>query len=229
MRSMGMFNLAALVASAMVLAIAAVLMPDKSWSNAAITSVVIFALSVGFAFYAPSVVAKKQCGIDAARMASLGPLGVVTGLMLLLTAGAFVFAILGMDKLAWAMDIFAIGSFIISALMLRAASDVIDSVAAQYSAPSKHIGWQGEIQGLCSIASDTKSKAALEQLAEKFRYAASDVPGGTPQDSSIDSEVSAISEQLSADSAANVQGRISKIETLIAQRDVFLRLARNKA
>lgn len=229
MRSIGMFNLAALAASVMVLTIAAVLVPDKSWSNAAITSGVIFALSVGFIFYAPSMLVKSQSGSDAAQMASLGPLGVVTGWTLLLTAGAFVLAILGMDKLAWTLDIFAIGSFIISGLMLRAATNVIGNVATQYSAPSRHIGWQGEVQGSCSIASDAKSKASLEQLAEKLRYAASDVTGGTPQDSSIDSEVSAISDQLSADSAANVQSQISKIEILIAQRDVFLRSARNKA
>ena len=229
MRSMGFFNLAALVASLMVLAIAAVLVPDMSWSDAAITSVVSFALAVGFVFYAPSVVAKRQGGNDAVQMASIGPLSILSGGMLLLTAGAFVFAIYGMEKLAWALDIFAIGSFIISLLMLRAAGDVIGNVAAQYAAPSKHIGWQGEIQGLCSIASDTKSKAALELLAEKFRYAASDVPGGQPQDSLIAGAMQEISDQLSADSAADVQSQISNIVMLIAQRDVFLRSARSKA
>lgn len=229
MRSMGLFNLAALVASVMVLAIAVVLVPDKSWSNAAITSVVIFALAVGFIFYAPLMLVKSQSGSDAVQMASLGPIGVVTGLTLLLTASAFVLAILGMDKLAWAMDIFAIGSFIISWLMLRAAADIVGNVAAKYSVPSKHVGWQSEVQGLRSIASDAKSKVSLEQLAEKLRYAASDVPGGSPQDSSIDSEVHGISDQLGEDSAANIQSQISKIEILIAQRDVFLRSARNKA
>ncbi|MBI5626712.1 MAG: hypothetical protein HY935_05875, partial [Nitrosomonadales bacterium] len=229
MRSMGMFNLAALVASAMVLTIAAVLVPDKSWSNVAITSVMFFALSVGFIFYVPSMLVKNQSGSDAAQMASLGPLGVITGWTLLLTAGAFVLALFGMDKLAWALDIFAVGTFIISGLMLRAATDVISNVTSQYSGPSKHIRWQGEVQGLSSIASDSKSKTSLEQLAEKLRYAASDVPGGSPQDSSINSEVLGISDQLSVNSAADVQSQISKIEMLIAQRDVFLRSARNKA
>jgi len=226
---MGMFNLAALVGSIMVLAIAAVLVPDKAWSTAAITSVAIFALAVGIVFYAPSVVVKSQSGSDAAQIASLGPLGVITGLTLLLTAGAFCIALFGMEMLALALDIFSIGSLIISGLMLRAALNVVGNVASQYSVPSKHTRWQGEIQSLRSIASDTESKSSLEQLAEKLRYAASDVPGGSPQDGQIDSEVRAISEQLSADSAANVQSKISKIEMLIAQRDVFLRSARNKS
>lgn len=229
MRSMGLFNLAALVASLMLLAISAVLVPDKLWSTAAITSVVIFALSVGFIFYAPSALVKSQSSSDAAQMASLGPLGVITGLTLLLTAGAFVLAIRGMDKLAWALDIFAIGSFIISGLLLRAATDVIGNVSAKYSVPSNHIRWQGEVQGLRSIASDSKFKTSLEQLAEKLRYAASDIPGGSPHDSLIDNEVRSISDQLNVDSAANIQSPISKIEILIAQRDMFLRSARNKA
>lgn len=229
MRSIGLFNLAALVASVMVLAIAAILVPDKSWSTAAIASVGIFALAVGFIFYVPSMLVKSQSGNDAVQMASLGPLGVVTGLTLLLTAGAFVLAILGMDKLASALDIFAIGSFIISGLMLRASVEVVSNVAAKYSVPSKHIGWQSEVQGLRSITSDSKSKTSLEQLAEKLRYAASDIPGGSPQDGQIDGVVQEIGNLLSADSTANVQSQISKIEMLIAQRDVFLRSARNKA
>lgn len=227
MRAIGLINLAALFASIMVLAIAAVLIPEKSWSAVAITSAVIFALTVGLVFYIPTVVVKKQSGSDAAQIAMLGPLGVLTGCALLMTAVGFALALLGMDKAVYALDILAVGSFIISGLMLRAATNVIGDVDAQYAAPGKHIAWQGAIQGLHSIASDTQSKASLEQLAEKFRYAASDVVGGTPQDSSINDAVQGISDQLGADSAADVQSQISKIEMLIAQREAFLRSARN--
>ncbi|MDH2915613.1 MAG: hypothetical protein PXX77_01925, partial [Gallionella sp.] len=115
---------------------------------------------------------------------------------------------------------------IISWLMLRAATNVISDVTAQSSVPSKHLVWQGTIQGLLSVVSDPKSQASLERLAEKLRYAASDVPGGTPHDSSIDDAVQGISDQLNADSAADVQGQISKIEMLMAQRDVVLRSSR---
>ena len=229
MRSIGMFNLVALVASTMVLAIAVVLVPDKIWNTAAIASVLVFALAVGFVFYAPSVLVKKQSGSDAAQMASLGPLGVITGWMLLLTAAAFGFALFGFDKLAWTFDIFAIGSFVISGLLLRSALDVVNNVAANYAMPSKHIHWQSEIQGLRNIASDNNTKTSLEQLAEKLRYAASDVPGGSPQDDQIDSFVQSINDQLVTDRASDVQSQILKIDMLIAQRDVFLRSARSKA
>lgn len=229
MRAIGLFNLAALIASLMVLAIAAILVPDKSWSAAVISSAIVFSLTVGLAFYLSSIVVKKQSGNDAARMAALGPLSVLTGCALLMTAGGFSLALLGMDKAVIALDIFVVGSLVISGLMLRAASNVIGDAVVQHCVASKHIAWQGAVQSLHHITSDTLSKTALEQLAEKFRYAASDALGSTPQDSSIDSVVHDISEQLAANSAADVQSQISKIEMLMAQRDVFLRTLRSKA
>ncbi|MEQ1496982.1 MAG: hypothetical protein ABL912_14630 [Novosphingobium sp.] len=228
MPTLGLFNLAALVASLMVLAIAAVLIPDKSWSVTAITSAIVFSMTVGLVFYLPSIVVKKQSGNDAARMAALGPLGGLTGCALLLTAGGFALALLGMDRVVAVLDIFAVGSLAISGLMLRAATNVIGDVVAKHSVPSKHIAWQAAIQGLHHIATDTLSKAALVQLAEKFRYAASDVSGGSPQDILIDEAVQYIGNQLGADSAADVQSHISKIEILLAQRDLFLMKARSK-
>jgi hypothetical protein len=229
MRVLGLFNIAALVSSLMILAMAYVLVPDKLWTNEAIAALVIFALAVGFIFYIPSVLVKDHGENDAAQMASIGPLGVITGLTLLLTSGAFVLSLLEMNKFALALDIFAVGTFIVSALMLRVASSVIGDVTTQYSMPSNHIRWQSEIQGFSGIASDRKTKASLEKLAEKFRYAASDLPGGTPSDDNIDLAINTVGEALSTDSSSDVIDLIQRIDVLIAQRDVFLRSKRNKA
>ena len=229
MRLIGLFNLAALASSFIVFGIAYVLVPDKVWTNEAIAALVIFALAVGFIFYTPFVLAKKQGGADATQMASIGPLGIITGLTLLSTSGAFVLALLGMDKLALALDIFAVGAFIIGALMLKAASTVISNVAAQYSAPSNHIRWQRALQGFREISVDSKTQSSLEKLAEKFRYAASDIPGGTPSDEKIDLAVNSIGATLSYDGSANVTNQIHEIDVLISQRDIFLRTKRSNA
>lgn len=229
MRSIGWVSLSALVASLMVLALAFVLVPDKTWSAAVITSVAFFAFSVAFVFYLPSVVLKNSGGNNAGQMASLGPLGFVTGGMLLLTAAGFVSALMGWDMIAWVMDIFAFGSFLISQFMLRANLRVVGNVASQYSGLSKHTVWQSEVQGLCGMATDVTTKSGLERLAEKLRYAASDVPSGSPQDNQVSSEIQTLANQLDSGSSAILQKNISKIEMLIAQRDVFLRSTRNKA
>lgn len=229
MRSLGLFNIAAIVASIMVLAIAFILVPDKSWNSSAIISVIIFALAMGFVFYVPNIVAKRHGSNNAAQLASIGPLGVITGWMLLLASGAFVLAVAGYLKLALALDVFAIGAFIISLLMLNTALNIVNNVAEQSNEPSKHFQWQTVLQGLCAIVSDADSKNSLEKLVEKLRYAASDITGGTPQDIQIEGVVQEINDQLILDNSSNIQNLISKIEVLMAQRDVYLRSARSKA
>lgn len=228
MRLIRWLNLSAVVACLMVLAIAFVLVPDKTWNAATTTSVTLFAFSVAFVFYLPLVALKDSNGSNAAHMASLGPLCFVTGGLLLLTAAGFVSALIGWDNIAWVMDIFAFGLFLISQFMLRAALEVVGNVASQYAGPSKHTVWQSEVHGLRAVAADPTTKSGLERLAEKLRFAASDIPGGSPQDYQVSSEIQTLADLLGSDSSAILQKNISKIEMLVAQRDVFLRSSRNK-
>jgi len=229
MRLIGWFNLAAVVAGLMALAMAYYLVPDKAWSDAAITSIVVFSLSVGFIFYLPSLITKQQHGRDSIPIASIGPLGFLTGLIPIISAVAFILALKGMDNIAFAVNVFAVGFFIISWLMLRASADVISNVETTGTAPSKHISWQSEIQGLCCATSDNTLKNTLDKLAEKLRYAASDVPGGSTQDSQIENEIQSISDLLAVNKTTDVQAHISNVEMLLQQRDIYLRSARNKA
>jgi hypothetical protein len=223
------FNFAAIVASLMVLAIAYILVPDKSWSTAAITSIIFFALATGFIFYVPSLITKKQYDRNAVQMALIGPLGFLKALMLLMTLGTFVLAFNGMDNLAFAGNVFLVCIFIISWLMLRASADVIQNIENENTIPSKHFGWQSDIQNLITITSNQPIKKSFTNLAEKLRYTASDITGGTPQDNLIDSAIEAVKDQLTTDNDKNIQEKISKIEILIEQRNIYLRSARNKA
>lgn len=223
------FNLAAIVASLMVLIIAYILVPDKSWGAAVVISLVFFALASGFLLYIPSLLIKKQPERDATPLALIGPFGFFKVLMLLMTIGAFVLALNGKDNLAFAVDVFSLCFFIISWLMLRASADVIHNVETKKTTPSKHFGWQSDIQNLITITSNQSIKKSFTNLTEILRYAASDMPDGSPQDSLIDSTIEAVRGQLTNDVNANVQDQISKIEILIEQRNIYLRSARNKS
>ena len=223
------FNFAAIVASLMVLAIAYILVPDKSWSAATITSILFFALATGFIFYVPSLITKKQHDRNAVQMALIGPLGFLKVLMLLMTLGVFVLAFNRMDNLAFAGNVFLVCIFIISWLMLRASADVIQNIENENTIPSKHFGWQSDIQILITMTSNQLIKKSFTDLAEKLRYAPSDIPGGTPQDNLIDSVIEAIKHQLTTNNDTSIQEQISKIEILIEQRNIYLRAARNKA
>lgn len=229
MRTIRWLDLSALVASLTVFAIAFVLVPDKTWSAAAITSVTLFAFSVASVFYLPSFTLKNNGGNNAAQMASLGPIGFLAGGMLLLTASGFVLALMGWDKAAWIVDLIAFGAYLISQFMLRAACEIVGNVASQYSGSSKHTAWQSEVQKLCGMAADATTKSGLERLAEKLRFAASDVPGSSYHDNQVSSEIHKLANLLGSDNSAILQKNISKIEMLITQRDISLHSARNKA
>lgn len=228
MRNFGLFNLSALVASAMVVAIAFVLVPEQSWTTELLVSVVLFSVSVGFVFFAPTILSKKKGITDASQLATIGPLSVIAGWLFMLTAAAAAFAIFGFGKIAIALDIFAVGTFIIGSITLRAAINVVADVSENFSMPSSHARWQQNIQGLAGLTSDRKCTEALEKLAEKFRYAPSDIPGGTPHDSELDRVIGEIAQSVESQSY-DFEEKIKRIEALMVKRDMFLRTARNKA
>jgi hypothetical protein len=230
MRSFGLFNIAALILSLMIGAVAYVLVPNQSWTIEAVIALIFFALAVGVIFYSPSLFKKNDSKNDADTMASIGPIGLITGWTLLLTSVAFLLALLGMSKLALAFDIFAVGTFLSSVVMLRATLPIINDISARNSVQSNHILWQSEIKGLKAISLDDKTKSFLEQLAEKFRYAASDVPGETtPSDGLINDAIKDLGDILLKENSADVTNIIKKIDALVIQRDIYLNSLRNKS
>ena len=228
MRNFGLFNISALVASAMVVGIAFVLVPEQSWTTELLISVALFSVSVGFVMFAPKILSTKKGNTDASQMATIGPLSVIAGWLFLLTAAAAAFAIFGFGKIAISLDIFAVGTFIIGSITLRAAINVVADVADNYSKPSSHVRWQQNVQGLVGLNSDRRYVDALEKLAEKFRYAPSDIPGGTPHDSDLDSAINEIARSVE-NKSSDFEEKVKKIEVLMVKRDLFLRTARSKA
>lgn len=230
MRSIGLFNVAALILSLMIGAIAIVLVPEQAWTVEAGIALVLFALAVSIIFYSANLFVKEDRANDANKMASIGPIGMITGWTLLLTSAAFLIALLGLSKLALALDIFAFGTFLSSVVILRATLPIISDIAARNSAPSNHIRWQSEVKVLKTISLHDRSKLLLEQLAEKFRYAASDVPGEpAPSDELINDAISDLGEILRKDGSADITNIIIKIDAFLSQRDIYLHSLRNKS
>lgn len=229
MKSVGMLNLAALVAAVTVVAFAAVLFPENLTSDVSIAALIVFALSVGFMFYVPSILVRNGSGSNAASMASIGMSGAISLMLLIATAIGFFLALAGYERLAIATDILAIGGFIVGVLVVRSALVVVDSVSGSSSRVSKHSVWQQEIQALSSVVGDDLIKNNFEKLSEKLRYSASDVAGGAPQDSEIDGLISASKEALLGENSSELKNLLIKIELLLAQREVFLRSARSRA
>lgn len=229
MKSVSLLNVAAAIAALTVLVISFILVPDPMWSAVTIVTAIGFAGSVGFVFYIPSILRQKQQGTDAQQMAAIGPYAVSSTFLLLAMGAGFVLALVGYQKLGLAMLVFGIGAFLVTSLILNAALKVVGEISSKLSQPSRHFDWKNQVAILMSQATHKESLENLHALSEKLRYLASDVPGGSPQDSGIQQIFDGMTGQLQSDPAADLTSGFGELNSLLVQRDVYLRTARSKA
>ena len=229
MKSVSLLNVAAAIAALTVLVISFILVPDPMWSAVTIVTAIGFAGSVGFVFYIPSILRQKQQGTDAQQMAAIGPFAVSSTFLLLAMGAGFVLALVGYQKLGLAMLVFGIGAFLVTSLILNAALKVVGEISSKLSQPSRHFDWKNQVAILMSQATHKESLENLHALSEKLRYLASDVPGGSPQDSGIKQIFEEMTGQLQSDPAADLTNGFGELNSLLVQRDVYLRTARSKA
>ncbi|MCM1512212.1 MAG: hypothetical protein NC112_03755 [Oxalobacter formigenes] len=226
MRTFGIFNICALIASFIVVVISYILIPEQAWTTATIISIAVFVLAVSFLFLAPSFIRSNESN-NTATFAAIGPASVIAGFMLILSTGSVVLSLTNFNKLAMALDVFTVGTFLIGLLSLRASMRVVSQVKVS-APPSLHIKWGNNIQVIRATAS-AKNARILDSLSEKFRYLASDIQGGTPHDHDIEQAIQALGSQLSQDPENSIENQIKQIDILLAKREVFLHSARNKA
>ena len=229
MKSISLLNIAAFIAALTVLVIATILVPEPLWTATTIATAIGFTASVSYVFYVPSIFHHNAQSTDASQMAAVGPLGTVSIVLLMATGGGFVLALAGYQKLSLAMLVFGIGTFLVMSLVVNAALKVVGNVSAKWSQPSHHVNWQNQVTMLVSQSTHQESLANLHALLEKLRYSPSDLPGGTPQDTSIEQIFNVMSEQLQSDPTADLTNKIGSINRILAQRNVYLRTARSKA
>ena len=90
-----------------------------------------------------------------------------------------------------------------------------------------HQRWLGEVQVLRGMSTDRGEGELLEKLVDKLHHAASDLPGGSPQDAEIDALLAKMSDLLGAGGESLAEA-VRQTELLLLKRDVFLRAGRSK-
>lgn len=222
-----MIRIAGLVAVATVFALAYILFPGL-WTPVLVCSVALFALAVGALFYLPSIaISLKPQQNNAASLASLGPISTMLFSTLFLSGGAVVAALLAFNKLAIVLDILAVALFVIGASLIRATQQIVEEVEA-YSAPSKHLDWQRQLQIVASMVPAEWKYVRLAQLAENARYMPSDVPDGTAFDNLIDASVNSLAIAVN-ESQEKTDAIVAALEKLFKQRELALLAARSRA
>lgn len=225
MPTLSLFNWAALVAAITVMGMAFILVPEAAWTIPVFLSIGLFVLAVAFLFYATSLIAGRRGAGDAGQIASISLVGVLTAGLLLLTAAASALALFGFGKTAMALDVLTVGGFVTCLLLLQAARNVLGNAADRES--SRHQRWLGEVQVLRGMSTDRSEGELLEKLVDKLHHAASDLPGGSPQDAEIDALLAKMPDLLGAGGEGLAEA-VRQTELLLLKRDVFLRAGRSK-
>jgi hypothetical protein len=221
--------IAAAVAAMTIVGVAVALVPEAIASPPVIVALIVLALAVAFIFYAPGLALTGMRRGDAAPLSLIGPYGALSILILCGAAAAFVLAILGLHRFAKVIDILVIGGAIVSIVVLRIVYRVVDESSTKSSGPSRHSSWHAELDLLATAARDPATRTALERLAEKARFAASDAPGMVPDSSGLEAAVTDLSALSKAGAQEALTMKIEQIEALLARRELDLRAMRNRA
>ena len=221
----GLFNICALIAGGIVLAVSFIIMPDQVWTTSTTVAIAVFALAVAFIFLMPLFIGKA--GDEAAQFSSIGPLGSISGYALFFSVAAVIAALLSYERLSLSLDVLTVGLWLIGIFVLRASVNIISNVSTKYP-PSSHMKWQSDIQRLRAVSTE-KNTTVFEKLAEKLRYLSSDIPGGTPFDNEIEDTISVLASKLVSSEGGVIEDYVKKVETLLDKREIFLRASRSKA
>ena len=229
MKTNSLLAIAAAVAAMTIVGVAVALVPEAIASPPVIVALIVLALAVAFIFYAPGLALTGMRRGDAAPLSLIGPYGALSILILCGAAAAFVLAILGLHRFAKVIDILVIGGAIVSIVVLRIVYRVVDESSTKSSGPSRHSSWHAELDLLATAARDPATRTALERLAEKARFAASDAPGMVPDSSGLEAAVTDLSALSKAGAQEALTMKIEQIEALLARRELDLRAMRNRA
>jgi hypothetical protein len=229
MNTTSLLNIAAAVAALTVLALAFIWVPTPLWSALTLITALAFAASVGFVFYVPAVLRRREQGSNAQQLAAIGPIGTLSLLLLLAMGASFLLALLGLQSLALTMLVLGIAAFFICSLVLTAAFRIITENTHSPAKRSHHGQWQTQVALLLAQTTEPSCAEQLRALGEKLRYMASDVQGGCPQDADIEQTFSLMSSTLQTNPAADLSSTLQKLNSLLMQRDSYLRAARSQA
>jgi hypothetical protein len=165
-------------------------------------------------------------GGDASAIATIGPLGVLYGGLLVSAAATLAVSLLGWERLGWAGNVLVVAGLLLGTAVTRAASQVVDTAAARTASASTSALWQARLQGLALVA-QADTRAALERLAEQLRFSPSAGEMPTAEDQGITQAIEELESGAAPQESMHVL--LKDLEVRIARRAAGLKAVRSRA
>ncbi len=229
MNAQKLFSLSAAVLGLAIVVLGFVLVPERlAASPSAVITLFVLAASVALVRL-PVVLVTREARTDAGSLAVLGPAATLGFWVITLAAVGFVAALLGATRLGVAADVIAVAVLVCGSLVLRAAIDEVQAVSDAHSGPSRLAGWRNALSVAATNAVSAQHRTKLQALEEQARYAASDISEGCPQDSALEATVAALNVAAASSDENAFAENVRQFENLMAQRELTLKAARNRA
>jgi hypothetical protein len=131
-----------------------------------------------------------------------------------------------MDKLGGAVFVFGVCSFLIMTIILNVSLKMVENISENTPKRSDREKWQLQIIDSKTISKNAETIKSLDVLEEKIRYSADDINNGCPQNKEIVDILDAIKLQIEFNPDAMVDELIKKIDSLLVNRDTYLKISR---
>lgn len=212
-----------------VLAILYLVLPSNSWTPATVASAIAVALSLGSLFYLPRACAPAS-KTQAARLASVGPLGATVAVSLLFSIIALLLSLSGAASVAWAVLVAALAAFTIGNLTTNVARKVVDDVQITQARDERYRSWTIVLNQIAGDISDSAAKELCTKIAEELRYAPSArAIDAKDEASQVSSAISALQASARNGDATDIVSKLNQLQAVLSAHSSALTALRSHA
>ena len=226
MNTRSWLTIATFAVSLTIVAIILIIVPFHDWTVSSGSSLVL--LSAALVQF--SVIRYRgRAGNDARTIVSMGPSGLLTSALVVISAFALLSGLASHDRICWVLNVLAIGVFIFGFSLMKASSDIAAGLAPTPDSmrPSR---WVQLIQSMLPLVTQDDVRAQLERLSESVRYAASNPRGATVQENEfIDAALARLSTTIATNDPETTRNELRQVEARLSQREASLKLLRTRA
>ena len=206
----------------------AVIFHQNFFQNLGIMSATtVFSLCVTNLFFQPGF--KFNDSGDAGPLSSIGVKWYFALFAALVAFSAPIFEANKRPVIAEVLCIFAIGLVFLSLILSNFTREAVSQIDAKVNFSSPHLAWASTLEAIATQSPHIDTRDEFTKLANDFKFASRGILGvGRKIDNEIDDSLASLKKAIFEEDANQISN-LSKIRTLLKQREDELRALRRKA
>lgn len=229
MKNSTLIRLIALTIAVILGAIFYTLYPSELSENIVfLTAVLLLIISASNLVYGIFLSSKQRT--NTARIGSIGVTATLSFILFLISCVGAYQAIAGTITTTNVINILTIGLFFLQFFIVKATTNVLDSVEDETVFNSAHLRWAAALVGIAEECSAPELKIKIEKFAENCRYLGRDLsPAKNEINLKIEETIKKLSKQVNGADLRNAEIAFEELCDLTQKRERQLKELRSKA